>query len=596
MGRAWNNFILCGAILLSVLMMAIGCSGGSDSPAPHFSDNSGTPGISGNVTPGSGGNGDAVEGPPPMGIYPGAPLGTNPAYNTTPVSDLITTTKVEGSGVSSARTASAEDPVLWVAVSRHGEAPVPGKDSPPIYEGDMIDLHIRYQVFADELTISRTWTVERLGLNYIEPSVSHGEAGTYHATFPFIMIYGTVGTGPATFTGGIGAAKAASIVVPIYEWGTRDVQFLVEKLPVLPPIHYPETNPDELNDGEDHGSGCLPEWITVEYTNPEHTEVLVKSDKAISHVVLLFADGTTQKFEDLGEELELAFAGTGDYFGKEIVGIWVKAGCNCSGDGAGLGEYFDGYEITQVAKMAMAQFAWDDGSSQDYDYNDFVGRMNIAETRTESNELVKIHITAKALARGSSNFAEWQFNIGASFPYAQHVWVKVDRFHADGSAAYYQEVLHSVGGASFAVFSPTAEAFPGASSWNTVNCEAGSTYVDGDWAEILIVVWPPQPQDSYSPMPYDPELAVTYEPGGNPMFIPLWSDPGDFTGGYPPAFIVPDTFAWVLEEEAIENVYPEYLSEWLPWMTEQEGVEPDPAWWQFPPVDGSRYFRLSDFN
>jgi len=606
MSEAWKTRISFGAILIAVVVLAAGCTGGS-TPSPHFNDTSGTPGLQGNVTnPGDNPVGNpVVTKPAPVGTYPGAPLGTDPAYETTPISELITTTKISN-GVSSVRSTSSEDPVLWVAVAPDGEEPIPGTDSPPLYEGSKIDLYIRYQVFPGELTISREWKIDEMGLDYIEPSVTHPEAGTYQAMFPFVLAYGMAGT-TATFTGAIGPAKSSSIVVIITEPGQRDVIFNVEELPVLPPIHYPSPNPDDFNDTGIHGKGCLPENITVNWNDTDgyHSEIDVSCDKMLSNLVIKYSDGSTKKVNLGGLGL---YEGTWGYNnGLEIVGVWVHSGCNDSGDGPAYGEYFTGYDITRQNKMAMAQFAWDDDQSPDRDYNDFIGRMNIAETRTAeggpypANSLVQIQITAKALARGSSNVADWQFNVGASFPSAQDVYVMVNRYHADGTEAYYQELLHSVGGASFAVFSPTAAAFPGTTGWNTVNCEAGSTYVDGDYAEVIMIVTPPQAQGSYTPMPYDPELAVTYEAGGPVSYIPLWSTPADFDDGdplttlYPPAFIIPDTYAWAYEEESIENIYPEF-TDWIAWMNNQSLTQPSPPWWQYDPVKGTHYFYRQDFN
>jgi hypothetical protein len=75
------------------------------------------------------------------------------------------------------------------------------------------------------------------------------------------------------------------------------------------------------------------------------TEVDVDSCKELSNVVLEFADGTHEKIDDLSGHSG-TFAGSGDNEGKEIVGVWVKAGNNNSGDGPGYGERFDAPEGT----------------------------------------------------------------------------------------------------------------------------------------------------------------------------------------------------------------------------------------------------------
>jgi len=66
--------------------------------------------------------------------------------------------------------------------------------------------------------------------------------------------------------------------------------------------------------------------------------VYVTSTKDLSNVVLEFADGEHQKFEGISGYAK-TFAGTGEHLGKEVVGVWIKSGCNSSGDGPGYGEY-----------------------------------------------------------------------------------------------------------------------------------------------------------------------------------------------------------------------------------------------------------------
>jgi hypothetical protein len=71
------------------------------------------------------------------------------------------------------------------------------------------------------------------------------------------------------------------------------------------------------------------------------TEVHVYSRQfAISNVVLQFADGSRQRFEDV-ERHVASFSGTGSHAHKEIAVVWVKAGPNFSGDGPGYGDRFD---------------------------------------------------------------------------------------------------------------------------------------------------------------------------------------------------------------------------------------------------------------
>ncbi|MDX1651255.1 MAG: hypothetical protein R3277_02110 [Brumimicrobium sp.] len=58
----------------------------------------------------------------------------------------------------------------------------------------------------------------------------------------------------------------------------------------------------------------------------------------LSNVVLKFSDLTTQKFDNLSGN-SITLSGTGSNVGKCIVGVWIKSGCNQSGDGPGFGEW-----------------------------------------------------------------------------------------------------------------------------------------------------------------------------------------------------------------------------------------------------------------
>jgi hypothetical protein len=74
-------------------------------------------------------------------------------------------------------------------------------------------------------------------------------------------------------------------------------------------------------------------YIEVEF---ECNAIHVSSCKDISNVVLELADGEHRKFDDL--ECQCVTLGVAD---EVIVGAWVKAGNNASGDGPGYGERFD---------------------------------------------------------------------------------------------------------------------------------------------------------------------------------------------------------------------------------------------------------------
>ena len=81
---------------------------------------------------------------------------------------------------------------------------------------------------------------------------------------------------------------------------------------------------------------CWPR-VGASFSN-NHQSVTANSSMDLSNVVLQFSDGTTQKFEGLSG-LSQTFSGTGANAKKCITGIWIKSGCNQSGDGPGYGEW-----------------------------------------------------------------------------------------------------------------------------------------------------------------------------------------------------------------------------------------------------------------
>ena len=78
--------------------------------------------------------------------------------------------------------------------------------------------------------------------------------------------------------------------------------------------------------------------------------ITVYSCKDLSNVVLEFENGERQRFEGLQGQVG-TFSGSA---GGRIVGVWVKAGSNGSGDGPGYGERFD----VPMTSARAAKAAW----------------------------------------------------------------------------------------------------------------------------------------------------------------------------------------------------------------------------------------------
>ena len=249
-----------------------------------------------------------------------------------------------------------------------------------------------------------------------------------------------------------------------------------------------------------------------------------------------------------------------------------------------------------------AQMVWEDLIvNSDYDYNDLVASMHATEYRNEENELVEIDLVVKALARGAGYTSDWQFNMEAAFPGAR-VTAVVDQYYDDGDGDMTNDIRHgnqriwtSDDGASVPVFAPTKEALPKPPDHSfATNVVAGTTYMEGDYAHVHIMLDQPMAQGTYTPMPYEPELRVQPN-GGGVYIIGLWRNPGDpvDSHGRPLGFIVPDTFAWPLECKRIWNCFPGF-TDWIEWVNNQNLPEPSPVWYDTTPV--TNYFDRTLFK
>jgi hypothetical protein len=96
---------------------------------------------------------------------------------------------------------------------------------------------------------------------------------------------------------------------------------------------------DDVTVSGQDAAGCRPH-IEVTF-NASGTSVEIVSTKDLSNVVLEFEDGSHYKFDNLNQGPTGTFQGLGEHAGKTIVGVWVKSGCNQSGDGPGYGERFN---------------------------------------------------------------------------------------------------------------------------------------------------------------------------------------------------------------------------------------------------------------
>jgi len=577
-----------GAAFAVLAVALIGCGGGGSAPNSTFVGTGGDPPAIVGTMSNPAGSTYYPEMEQIEGQLSSAPLGTNPLYNVQDAKDIIVTRPV--SQVSSlGRSASDESQVLWVAIVPRGETVDPGNASPPFQEGDAVDLYMRYLVYEGQLTVSRTWIIDAAGLNYTD-TYTHPEAGTYEAIMPFILPYGSYAL-ETVLVGGISGPKTSSafVIQDFEDW--NDVGFEIEAAMLEQPVYYPPVSPDAEND---EPAGCMPDLIVADWVSDTEVHVITVG-QSISNVVLVFDDGTAERILPEVERNDSYFSGTGDNFDKDIVTVFVKAGCNESGWGRGYGERID--YPGNIQELAMAQMVWEDLLGElDYDYNDFVGRIRAIELRNISEELVQVNLTVKALARSAGFPNEWQLNVGANFPTVNDMEVVtiVDQYYNDGTLHGDQRVYFSEGGASVPVFTPLDDALPYPTGYNSANCVAATPFVEGDYAEVTMILSHSLSQGSYTPMPYAPEMRIKPAGSEDIYTIGLWTEKGDpLEDGMPLGFIVQDTYAWPLEFVPASDCY-EGFDSWIQWINNEVKDPPLLNWWDDTPVE-DKVFSLDKF-
>lgn len=147
---------------------------------------------------------------------------------------------------------------------------------------------------------------------------------------------------------------------------------------------------EDVTIGGVSAQGCRPHIDVTFHGNG--TSVYVVSTKDLSNVVLEFTDGTHYKFDNLSQGKTGTFAGTGSNTGKQIAGVWVKSGCNASGDGPGYGERFDSpsdeaaiaYRFDDTNENVKAYFKLN-SASWPFDSGSWDGYINYVRSDSEIN-------------------------------------------------------------------------------------------------------------------------------------------------------------------------------------------------------------------
>lgn len=122
----------------------------------------------------------------------------------------------------------------------------------------------------------------------------------------------------------------------------------------------------------------------------DHKSVVASSTLDISNVVLKFSDQTTQKFDGLSGT-SITLSGTGSNEGKCIIGMWIKSGCNLSGDGPGYGkwvpnfEYDGSCEVQPCSTPVMSLISAVNATQQNYEFQVFVDHVTANQVNITHN-------------------------------------------------------------------------------------------------------------------------------------------------------------------------------------------------------------------
>jgi len=595
-----------GVLILVLGLMLFSCGGGGTTATGPIG-NENPPTTQGDITAPPAPSDFPVFQPEVEGAFEDAPLGTNPDYNVTPGGGEEISRGT--SKVSSALDPGEQFKIHWMAVTNQLAAGVypddlegfseeTGLNQGPFEEGSPIQMWLVYEV-ASGNTLYREWNMATANPEYalelIDGDVTYltggdHEPGIYMAKFDYMLPVGSAGdaTLECILTGGVKASSLVIIEDPTVL--TETMTFTVEAVPITTEDFPPDQPP--LDDPPD----CWPDWINVDFVSETHVDV--EGEKELSNVVLQFADYSVQKWDDLSGYTG-TFYGTGANSGKTLIGVWVKSGCNKSGDGPGYGEFYPNEEKNRHATMVWEDLIY----NADYDYNDMVASMSAEEIFTADGKLIQVNLLVKALARGAGYAADWQFNVESALvsPGAE-VQAIVKQFYHTGEPHGDMRLWNSgTAGACVPVFAPTVSALPVPPDHSfATNVVPNTTYIEGDYAEVIITFNPPLPEGTYEHAPYDPELRVRPRGVGNDYgsyIVKMWRSRDDNatrldSNGRPLAFIVPDTFCWPLERKRIWNCFDGFAN-WVEWVNDG-GTAPDLMWSEDDPV--ADYFDRALFK
>ena len=594
-------FSLAGILVIAIMLASCGGASSETTPGGLQTGNGALPGVVGSI--GGGSNGGVGSASTPITFETEAPLGLNQAYKPEIVGGSAEYEDLRGT--SAAKAGSPAENGTVATFPEKGSSVITGPVDGPGFdiidltmvadntaanwnistntftEGQAIDLWIKYQMNSTSNgKIDRHWAAADLGINKTDSQITTPQ-GTYTAKLDWTV--------PAN------SAKNNCI----FQWdmsafGTKKFseQFIYNIVKPKPTSGFDVIDltmmPDGVAANWDLAKATFNEgdkidlWIKYELysTSMNMDRHWLSTDIGLDYNEFAIAHTKGVYSVKLDYTIPYGTARTNAIFKFDVTGSGTnKVSANFPYDILATSNTpvvyptgGDGDASVPGYGTGWAQLVAEDLlTNSDYDFNDFVGRMQATEYRNSAGNLTQIKMRIKAIARGAGYDAVWQLNFGSAFPGAT-AWAKVDQYYANGTRHGNEVIWKSSNGVSIPVFSPLRGALPEPPTSYATNTVSGTKFIDGDYADVLIFFNTPVAAGTYTPLPYEPELRV--QPPSGSQYTVSWSTQSsdgwhqgttNAEDGSVLAFIVPDTYAWPLEGVQIWNIYPGFMN-WGMWM------------------------------
>jgi len=229
-----KNRMMWAALVVAFLLLigAVGCGGGGTDQDPVY-DPAAPPKIELPDVPAATDKPVAVT---IEGLQTDAPLGTDPAYNVTPVTGIETSRVAAKAGSTLGPTEMFKllDATISLADTQAANVNWDATDL-SYQEGTRISLWLKYEIAAN-ITYNRTWTITATGLNYSDASINSGSGGVVTTKFDYTLPY-LAGTADqnAVYKCIVNLPKVGSIVIIVDPGESYDeIPFKITKVPVDP--------------------------------------------------------------------------------------------------------------------------------------------------------------------------------------------------------------------------------------------------------------------------------------------------------------------------------------------------------------------------